>query len=128
MSAEAPKTVRGYELRECIGEGGFGVVYRAYQAVVDREVAVKVILPEYANDPAFVRNFETEARLIARLEHPYIVPLFDFWREPDGAYLVMRFFPAGSLNRLLENKGALPVEKVAELLTQIGGALDIAHR
>jgi serine/threonine protein kinase/WD40 repeat protein len=128
MSAEAPKTVRGYELRECIGEGGFGAVYRAYQAVVDREVAVKVILPEYANDPDFIRNFETEARLIARLEHPFIVPLFDYWREPDGAYLVMRFFQAGSLSRMLKDQGALPVEKVAELLGQIGGALDTAHR
>ncbi len=64
------RTVRGFELRELIGEGDFGVVYRAYQASVGREVAIKVIRPEFANRPVFVRRFEAEARLVAQLEHP----------------------------------------------------------
>lgn len=122
------KTVRGYELRERIGAGGFGAVYRAYQPVVEREVAIKVILPQYANNPDFVHNFEAEAYLVAHLEHPFIVPLFDYWREPDGAYLVMRFYQAGSLRHSLEQSGPLPVNRVAEVLTQIAGALDTAHR
>lgn len=62
-------TVKGYEMRERIGSGGFGVVYRAFQSTVGREVAIKVILPEYANRPEFVRRFEAEARLVARLKH-----------------------------------------------------------
>ncbi len=128
MDKENVKTIRGYELGESIGAGGFGAVHRAYQPIVAREVAIKVILPEYANNPSFIRNFEAEARLIARLEHPFIVPLFDYWREPDGAYLVMRFFPAGSLKRRLEQTGGLPIAQVTDILGQLAGALDTAHR
>ena len=83
--------MKGYQLRERIGKGGFGAIYRAYQPVVEREVAIKIILPERANQPEFIRHFEAEAKIIARLEHPYIVPLFDYWRDPYGAYLVMRW-------------------------------------
>src|SRR5687768_15748997 len=115
MAIEIQKTIRGYELREQIGKGGSGAVYRAYQPVVDREVAVKVILPQYASHPDFVRSFEAEARLIARLEHPFIVPLFDYWRDPDGAYLIMRFFQAGTLKQYLKDHGAMPPHKVASM-------------
>src|SRR5512139_4042703 len=99
---ETVKTIKGYELHERIGSGGFGVVHRAYQTTVGREVAMKIILPRFANDPDFIRRFETEAQLIARLEHPHIVPLYDFWREPEGAYLVMRWLRNGNLRGLLE--------------------------
>ena len=74
-------------MRERVGAGDFGIVYRAYQPTVGREVAVKVIRPEYVNKPEFVRRFEAEAHIVAQLEHSHIVPLYDFWREPDGAYL-----------------------------------------
>ena len=73
------------------------MVYRAYQPIVGREVAIKVIRPELANDPAFIRRFEAEAQLVAGLEHPHIVPLYDYWREPGAAYLVMRLVEGGSL-------------------------------
>ncbi len=66
------------------------MVYRAYQKLIGREVAIKIILPEYANKPDFIRRFEVEAQLIARLEHPHIVPLYDYWREPMAHILVMR--------------------------------------
>ncbi len=82
--------LRSYELGEQIGAGSFGAVYRAEQPSVGREVAIKIILPKYANDPDFIRQFEAEAQHIARLEHPHIVPLYDYWREPNNAYLVMR--------------------------------------
>ena len=62
-----------------------------------REVAVKIILPEFANQPDFIRRFETEAQLVAQLEHLHIVPLYDYWRDPEGAYLVMRLMKGGSL-------------------------------
>src|SRR5262249_17289045 len=109
------QTLRGYELRKAIGMGGFGAVYRAYQAAVSRDVAVKVILPQFANEPEFIRRFEAEAQIVARLEHPYIVPLYDFWREPDGAYLVMRWLSGGSLHGLLRH-GHLPLTDVARIL------------
>jgi len=71
------RAIRGYELGERLGAGGFGVVYRAVQPLVDREVAIKIILPQYADHPEFIRRFEAEAQLVARLEHPHIVPLYD---------------------------------------------------
>ncbi len=120
------RVIRGYQLRECVSTGGFGAVYRAYQPAVGREVAIKVILPHYANHPDFIRRFEVEAQLIARLEHPHIVPLYDYWREPDGAYLVMRWLP-GNLHSAIQ-RGPWSVEAAARLLEQIAEALTVAHR
>ena len=122
-----PLNVRGYDLREPVGEGGYGVVYRAYQHVVGRDVAIKIILPQHANQPEFIRRFESEAQLVARLEHPYIVPLYDYWREPNGAFLVMRYLRGGSLLALLR-RGPLPLSLLDRALDQIGGALAAAHR
>lgn len=121
------QTIKGLELREIIGSGGFGVVYRAHQPLLNREVAIKIILPEHANQPDFIRSFESEAQIIARLEHPYIVPLYDYWRDPDGAYLVMRFIRGGSLRSVI-NSRMLANEEIAVFLTQITSALHIAHR
>jgi serine/threonine-protein kinase len=120
--------IRGYELRERIGAGGFGAVYRANQISVDREVAVKIILPEHANRPEFVRRFESEARLVAQLDHLHIVPLFDFWRESDGtAFLVMRWLRGGSLRSLLKS-GRLSLETSTRIIDQICRALAFAHQ
>ncbi len=119
--------VRGYELRDRMGERGSGVLYRAFQPSVGREVAIKVVRPELANDPTFIRRFEAEAQLVARLEHPHIVPLYDYWREPGAAYLVMRLMKGGTLADRIE-RGALTAEQASRLAEQIGGALDAAHR
>jgi WD40 repeat protein/serine/threonine protein kinase/DNA-binding SARP family transcriptional activator len=121
------RVIRGYELQEQIGSGSHGAIYRALQPGVGREVAVKIILPQYANDPEFIRRFEIEAQTIARLEHPFIVPLYDYWREPDGAYLVMRWVRGGSLEQHLAD-GPLKVERVLHLAQQIAEALNAAHQ
>src|SRR5512138_2550213 len=121
------RAIRGYALAERIGMGGMGSVYRAVQPNVDREVAVKIILPAFANHPDFIRRFETEAQLVARLEHPHIVPLYDYWREPGIAYLVMRLLRGGNLQSLVET-GHLSVDRVLRLLEQICSALTSAHR
>ena len=121
------RAIRGYALGERIGSGGFGAVYRAVQPLVEREVAIKIILPQYANHPDFIRRFEAEAQLVARLEHPHIVPLYDYWREPGVAYLVMRLLRGGSADDLLHG-GPLPLDTVYRMIDQIGGALHAAHR
>ena len=121
------RAIRGYALGECIGQGGAGVVYRAIQPVVDREVAIKIILPKYANNTEFIRRFDLEAQLVARLEHPHIVPLHDYWREPNVAYLVMRLLRGGNLQGLLKS-GPLQPELTLRILEQIGSALGAAHR
>lgn len=127
MDVPPVRTIRGYELFEPIGAGGFSVVYHAYQPAFNRHVAIKVILPELAKRPEFASRFESEARLIAGLEHPHIVPLYEYWREPDGAaYIVMRQMKGGSLRQALE-EGAWSLERVARLLEQVIDALALAH-
>jgi WD40 repeat protein/DNA-binding SARP family transcriptional activator len=121
------RSVRGYELREQVGRGDLGVVYRAYQPTVGREVAIKVIGPELVNQPSFVHRFESEAQLVAQLEHPHLVPLYDYWRDPEGAYLVTRWLRGGSLRQALD-RGPWNLEPASRLLSQVGGALAYAHR
>ena len=110
---------RGYEVLELIGSGGFGAVYRASQPSVGREVAIKVILPEFAQHPDFIARFDAEARIVARLEHPHIVPLHDYWRDEHGASLVMRYLKGGSLRERLDASGPLAPEEVGRVLEQV---------
>ncbi len=119
--------VRGYELGEVIGEGAFSLVWRGTQPTLGRTVAVKQIRAELANQAAFIRGFETEAQTIASLEHPHIVPLYDYWREPDSAFLVMRYIAGGSLESAVLS-GPLDHERLRRLIEQIGSALHTAHR
>ncbi|MCU1430569.1 MAG: putative Calcium/calmodulin-dependent protein kinase [Actinomycetia bacterium] len=118
---------RGYTLDEILGEGAFGTVYRSTQPGVGREVAIKVIRADLADDPAFVRSFEAEAQLVAHLEHPHIVPLYDFWREPGGAYLVFRLLRGGTAEQLARREGRCALGRVDRCVTEIGNALAAAH-
>lgn len=120
--------LKGYEIHEKIGSGGFGVVYQAYQPSLSRHVAVKAVLPELTDQPNFIRSFEREAHLVARLEHMHIVPLYDFWREPQGAYLVMRWLKGGSLQQLIAAEGSLSLEDSIQVVGQIAQALYNAHK
>src|SRR5262249_48279949 len=78
------------------------------------------------SQPEFIRRFESEAQLVARLEHPHITPLYDYWRDPEGAYLVMRWLRGGSLRDALR-KAHFDLRPAALLLDQIAGALSLAH-
>src|SRR5690606_11019099 len=128
MDDPSRKLIRGYELRERIGVGGFGTVYRAFQAAVEREVAIKLINPERASQPEFIRRFEVEAQTVARLEHLHIVPLYDYWRDPQGACLVMRYLRGGSLQEVLQQQRTWSLPQIAKLVDQITSALAVAHR
>ena len=129
LSLEAAQTqgIRGYEIKEEIGSGAYGTIHRAIQPAVGREVAVKVIHRKFANNGEFIRRFDDEAQMIARLEHPYVVPLYDYWRDPDGAYLVMRYLKGGSLLTAL-SKGAWELPPAVRLIEQIAAALAAAHQ
>ncbi len=115
-----------YEIADVIGVGGMATVYRALQASTGRDVALKVISSQYADDPNFAARFEHEARLFARLQHPHILPMYDFGRAENRLYLVMRLVDGGSLDVQLR-RGALPLPEAARLFTQIAGALTYAH-
>lgn len=119
--------IKGYELKERIGSGGFSTVYRAYQLSVGRDVALKIILPDLANHPEFIRRFDTEAQIAVRLEHPHIAPVYDYWRDPSGAYLVMRWLRGGNLRESLQSR-RYDLPSTVHLLEQIASGLTLAHR
>lgn len=120
--AQGRRRIGDYELGERVGVDDTAVVYRARQTSVGREVAVKAIRPELANDADFIRRFEAEAQLLAAVEHPNVVPLYDFWREPGSAYLVTRWLGGGSLRDRLAT-GPFPLDAVVSLTDDIAGAL-----
>lgn len=126
--SEIPPVLKGYTLHELIGSGGIGKVYRAHQDVIERDVAIKIIRSDLTNQPTFVHRFQIEAQTIARLEHPHIVPLYDYWRDPNGAYLVMRWIKEGSLRQSLQQRGRWSLEQTLRLAEQIGEALIFAHQ
>ena len=119
--------LRGYRLIEQIGSGPLGLVHRALEPQTERDVAIKVIGPRLANDGEFIRRFDPEAGRVFRLEHPHIVPLYDWWREPDAAYLVMRLMRGGSLEERLRDGPILPDDAMA-WSEQIGSGLAAVHR
>lgn len=121
------KKLRAYEITDEIGSGGMATVYRAYQPSMDRHVAIKVIRSSILHDPALRERFQREARLIARLEHPHLLPVYDFDGEHDPPYIVMRYLEGGTLKQVRE-RGTIERHELMFLLRQLAGALDYAHR
>lgn len=116
-----------YSIERELGRGGMATVYLAHDPNFGRNVALKVLAATFLHDPMFRARFDREAHIIARLEHPAIVPVYDFGEEAGQPYLVMRYMPGGSLEDRLA-KGPLPVEECLRILQQLGPALDEAHR
>jgi serine/threonine-protein kinase len=121
-----PEKIGRYEIKAELGRGGMATVYRAYDPQFEREVAIKVLPPEMLHDPRFRARFKREAKTIAMLEHPAIVPVYDFGEEEGQLYFVMRYMPGGSLSDLLK-KGPLSVEEAARIMDRLVPALDEAH-
>lgn len=121
------KKLRAYEITEEIGSGGMATVFRAYQPSMDRHVAIKVIRSSILHDRALRERFQREARLIARLEHPHLLPVYDFDGEHDPPYIVMRYLDGGTLKQV-KQQGTVPRDEFLYILRQLAGALDYAHR
>jgi eukaryotic-like serine/threonine-protein kinase len=121
-------TVGGrYQVFGRIASGGMGEVYRAHDAVLGREVALKVLHPQFAHDRGFVERFRREARAAAILNHHNIVGVYD-WGSTEGTYyMVMEFISGFNLRALLAEHGRLEPRQVVEAATQILAALDHAH-
>jgi hypothetical protein len=122
----AGQTLGHYQLMEQIGRGGMATVYKAYQPSLDRYVAVKVLPTYLAHEPGFAARFEREARAVAKLDHPHILPVHDFGREGDLTYIVMKYVEAGTLKERMGEP--LDLEAVVEIMAQVGEALDYAHQ
>ena len=116
-----------YQITERIGIGGMAEVYRAQDNVLGRLVAVKVMLPQYAADPAFTQRFKQEAAAAANLQSPYIVNVYD-WGQDDGTYyIVMEFVRGSDLKTAINERGAINQRKMAEIGSQVCQALSVAH-
>ena len=126
------QTLGQYELHELLGAGGMGAVYRAYQRNLKRDVAFKVLSAQLAEQPDYIARFMREAETSAILEHPHIVPIYDYGVQQDVIYVTMRLLTGGSLaERVAQRRNSaqpLPsLGEVADLLKQVAGALDYAH-
>lgn len=127
MSTLQPGQMLGpYKIISQIGQGGMATVYKAYQGAMDRYVALKVLSFAFVQRQEFIDRFRNEARLIARLEHPNILPVYDFGDADGIPYLVMRFLESGTLKERLE-AGTLPLAEVDRIFTQLAEALAYAH-
>ena len=121
-----PQQIGRYEIRAELGRGGMATVYRAYDPRFTREVAIKVLPREFLHDTQFRARFEREARTIATLEHPAIVPVYDFGEEDKQPYIVMRLMTGGSLADRLSHS-PLSLLESARIFNRLTPALDRAH-
>ncbi|MFV2063276.1 MAG: Stk1 family PASTA domain-containing Ser/Thr kinase [Chloroflexota bacterium] len=116
-----------YRLDQVLGQGGMATIFRATDSKLDREVAVKVLRPEFGADAEFVERFRHEAQAAASLNHPNIVQVYDFGADPAGPYIVMEQVAGGDLSMVLGERGALPPTAVARTGQQVADALLAAH-
>jgi len=117
-----------YQLERFLGAGGMGAVYQAYQPRLKRVVALKLLPEVLSRQAGYLERFDREAQTIAALEHPHIVPIYDYGAEEGISYIVMRYLGGGSLEERLSERGALPLKEATQILRQIASALDYAHR
>jgi serine/threonine protein kinase len=127
MPFKPGEQVGPYRIMEKLGRGGMATVFKAYHANLDRYVAIKVLHPAFMEDPNFLARFQREARVVAKLEHPNIIPVYDFAEHEGKTYLVMKFVEGETLKaRLL--KGPLTPEEGIRIIETVGEALSFAHK
>ena len=117
-----------YEMQQRIGRGGMADVYLARDVLLDRLVAIKVLFPEYATDPAFVERFRREAQSAANLNHPNIVSVYDWGRSNNTYFMAMEYVPGRTLADALSDVGSISASKAAEVGIEVAAALSFAHR
>jgi len=122
-----PTKIGRYQIKSELGRGGMATVYRAYDPSFDREVAIKVLPREMLHDPQFRARFEREIKMVAGLEHPAIVPVYDVGEEDGQPYFVMRLMLGGSLSDMISS-GRIPLEETARIIGKIAQGLTYAHK
>ena len=120
-------TIGNYRVLDRLGTGGAGNVYLGEHQLMRRRVAIKVLPTPHAGDPALIERFRREARAAALLDHPNIVRIYDFREEPAASYLVLGHIDGPSLQKVIDRKGALPVETACEYARQVAHGLQHAH-
>ncbi len=127
MSFNIGENVGPYRIIEQLGQGGMATVYKAYHASLDRYVALKVLHPAFHEDQTFTMRFQREARVVARLEHPNIVPIYDYSEHESRPFLVMKYIEGDTLKARL-NQGPLTSEEIEQVVNSVGSALAYAHK
>jgi serine/threonine-protein kinase len=122
-----PEKIGRYKIKSELGRGGMATVYRAYDPSFEREVAIKVLPREMLHDPQFRSRFEREVKLVAALEHPSIVPVYDVGEEDEQPYFVMRYMTGGSLSAWIA-KGRFSLQDAAPIIQKIAQGLAYAHK
>src|SRR5439155_11949757 len=117
----------GYRIEALLGRGGMGVVYRAYDPRLKRNIALKLIAPELSGDARFRERFLAETELAASLEHPNVIPIHDAGEVDGQLYLAMRYVEGSELKTLLQKEGPLDPGRALAICAQVAGALDAAH-
>ena len=120
-------TIAGYEVEAVVGSGGVGVLYRARQVRLDRPVALKLVEAEVAQEPVVREQLRREARTVAALDHPNIVPLYEAGEEDGTVYIVTRWIDGTELGTLIRRDGPLEPRRAARIAAQIASALEVAH-
>jgi serine/threonine protein kinase len=120
-------TLAGFEVESVVGVGGIGTLYRARQLRLDRPVALKVVSPEVARDVVVRERLRREARTVAALDHPNVVPLYAAGEEDGNVYIVTRWVEGTELGNLIHDGGPLDPERAARIAAQIAAALELAH-
>lgn len=117
-----------YKIIRLIGRGGMGTVYEAEHVILNRRVAIKVLLPMYSSKTSAVKRFIREAQAASAIEHPNIVQVLDFSKEAEGTvYMVMELLKGGSLKSVLDQRGILPIPQAVAIAIQTLSALEAAH-
>ncbi len=119
--------IAGYRLDELIGQGGMAVVWRAYDARLDRQVALKIMAAQLASDSAFRQRFIRESRAAAAVDDPHIIPVFGAGEASGVLYIAMRYIRGGDVRTLIDREGPLPPARAADIIGQAASALDAAH-
>ena len=127
MEDLAGKQLGPYQIVSQLGIGGMATVFKAYQPKMDRYIALKVLPRHFSKKSEFVSRFSQEARVIAQLEHPHILPVHDFGESDGYTYLAMRLVEGGSLSDLMKKYRKLELTQINRIISQVGGALDYAH-
>src|SRR3990170_2394 len=126
MPFQPGENVGPYRIIEQLGQGGMATVFKAYHPALDRYVAIKVMHPAFMQDPQFLRRFEREAKVVAKLDHPNIVPVYDFADHLRQPFLVMKFVEGETLKAVLD-RGWPAKDRILEIVRAIGNALSYAH-
>ena len=116
-----------YKIIRSIGEGGMANVYLAYDTILEREVAVKILRGDLADDEKFVRRFQREANAASSLKHPNIVEMYDVGEDDGNYFIVMEYINGKTLKSLIKKRGALTLEEVMDIMLQLTSAVACAH-